>query len=256
MFNLKRGLYLLRTQKGKCVGCKKMNFLENDAKGWRKARATLVESPGNFGAWPLLRASQERISENMRTLSRKFVVLLALVVASGLLASAFAQKAAKTKASKKTTKATPVATKFLAKGDGIETCIVTGEKLESKNIKGEFFGREVYFCCADCLAQAQKNPAAYVKKTEAEQLTAVKAVLAKSGNSHGDHHGDHHATPAKEAGKFLGKGDGIETCPVTGEAISKDVSVEVEGRTVYACCPGCLDKIKKNPELYLKPTNK
>lgn len=192
----------------------------------------------------------------MKPFSKKFMLFLALVVVSGLLASAFAQKAAKTKASKKTTKATPAATKFLAKGDGIDTCIVTGEKLENKNIKGQFFGREVYFCCPDCLATAQKNPAAYVKKSEAEQIEAVKAVLAKSGNSHGDHHGDHHATPSKDAGKFLGKGDGVETCPVTGEAISKDVSVEIAGRTVYACCPGCLDKIKKSPELYLKPTTK
>ena len=145
----------------------------------------------------------------------------------------------------------------LLERDGIEYCAVTGEKLENKNIKAAFFGRDVYFCCADCLAQAQKNPAAYVKKTEAEQIAAVKPMMAKAGEAHGDHHGEHNAKPAtKDAAKFLGKGNGIETCPVTGEAISKDVSVEVEGRTIYACCPGCLDKIKKNPELYLKPVIK
>jgi YHS domain-containing protein len=192
----------------------------------------------------------------MKTLSRAIVTVLALVVTSGLMTSALAQKATKAKAGRKAAKTSTIAAKFLAKGDGIEYCVVTGEKLENKNVKGEFFGREVYFCCADCLAQAQKNPAAYVKKTEAEQIKAVKAVLAKAGKSHDDHHGDHHATPSKEAGRFLGKGDGVETCPVTGEAISKDVSVEIDGRTVYACCPGCLDKIKQNPEFYLKPTNK
>jgi YHS domain-containing protein len=183
------------------------------------------------------------------------MLALSLIVISGLLVTAFAQKASKAKPGKKAAKAATAA-KFLAKGDGIEYCVVTGEKLENKNVKGEFFGREVYFCCNDCLAQAQKTPAAYVKKTEAEQIEAVKAVLAKAGGSHGDHHGDHHAkdaAAAKGEAKFLGKGDGIETCPVTGEAISKDVSVEVAGRTVYACCPGCLDKIKNHPELYLKP---
>lgn len=192
----------------------------------------------------------------MKSMFRNATLILSLIAISGLFAATFAQKPTKTKAVKKATKV-----EFLAKGDGVESCPVTGEKLESKTIKAEFFGREVYFCCNDCLATAQKNPAAYVKKTEDAQIAAVKAMTAKAGKSHGDnhgdHHGDHHGNAAKaEAGKFLGKGDGIETCPVTGEAISKDVKVEVDGRTVYACCPGCLDKIKKNPELYLKSDKK
>ncbi len=192
----------------------------------------------------------------MKTTLRNLTLLFALIVISGLTISAFAQKSAKTKTGKKAAQTATTEAKFLAKGDGIEYCAVTGEKLENKNVKATFFGRDVHFCCADCLAQAQKNPTAYVKKTEAEQIAAVKGVMAKAGDAHGDHHGDHAQPASKDAAKFLGKGDGIETCPVTGEAISKDVSVEVAGRTVYACCSGCLDKIKKNPELYLKPVSK
>jgi YHS domain-containing protein len=189
----------------------------------------------------------------MKFMLKNVMLLLALVAISGVMGSALAQKAAKNKAGKKAAKGVLPEIKFLAKGDGIETCIVTGEKLENKTIHAEFFGREVYFCCNDCKDAAVKNPAAYVKKTEAEQIAAVKAVMAKAGG----HHDDHHAAPAtKGEAKFLGKGDGIETCPVTGEAISKEVSVEVDGRRVYACCPGCLDKIKKNSELYLKSANK
>ncbi len=184
---------------------------------------------------------------------KQLLLIISLVVVSGLVVSALAQKAAKNKAGKKTTKTAPVAAKFLGMGDGIENCAVTGEKLESKAIKGEFFGREVYFCCEGCLAKAQKNPALYIKKTEAEQQAAVQGVAAKEGHAHGDHH-------AKEATKpeasFLGKGDGITTCPVTGEPISKDVSFEVNGKTYYACCPGCIEKVQKNPELYLKPISK
>ncbi len=51
---------------------------------------------------------------------------------------------------------------------------------------------------------------------------------------------------------FLGKGDGMTTCPVTGESVSKQFSTEIYGRAVYFCCPNCLDAAKKNPELYLK----
>lgn len=123
--------------------------------------------------------------------------------------------------------------KFLGKGDGVTTCAVTGEDLADKSIHGEFFGRTVYFCCAGCLAKAQKNPELYVKATAAEQSKA-----------------------AQEASGFLGKGDGIETCPVTGEPVNKTMKGEVNGRTFYVCCEGCIDTVKKNPDLYLKPEKK
>lgn len=142
---------------------------------------------------------------------------------------------------------------FKAKGDGEETCPVTGEKLESKDVKGEFFGRTVYFCCAGCMAEAKKSPAAYVKPTLAEQRAALKA--APKSEAHGEHH--HGAQDAaKGESKFLGKGDGITTCPVTGEAVNKELKGEANGRTFYVCCAGCLDTVKKNPDLYLKKDEK
>jgi YHS domain-containing protein len=55
-----------------------------------------------------------------------------------------------------------------------------------------------------------------------------------------------------EAKKFLGKGDGITTCPVTGEPVDKNISAEINGKTVYFCCASCREAVKKNPELYLK----
>ncbi|MFN7930600.1 MAG: hypothetical protein U0Y68_22295 [Blastocatellia bacterium] len=66
-------------------------------------------------------------------------------------------------------------------------------------------------------------------------------------------HKEHPLPGAKpEAKAFLGKGDGVTTCPVTGEAIDKNVSAEINGKTVYFCCASCRDTVKKNPELYLK----
>ncbi len=55
-----------------------------------------------------------------------------------------------------------------------------------------------------------------------------------------------------EPKKFLGKGDGVMTCPVTGEPVDKNISAEINGKTVYFCCASCRDAVKKNPELYLK----
>jgi hypothetical protein len=66
-------------------------------------------------------------------------------------------------------------------------------------------------------------------------------------------HKEHPLPDARsETKKFLGKGDGVTTCPVTGEPVDKEVSAEINGRTVYFCCASCRDAVKKNPELYLK----
>lgn len=180
---------------------------------------------------------------------KQHAFLLTLTLLGGLVFAAFAQHADH---QDKSGKQAPAEGKFLAKGDGVESCPVSGEKLESKNVKADFYGRTVYFCCEDCLATAKKQPELYIKKTEAEQKEAVKGIAAKE-----NHHGDHHAKEGNKAeAKFLGKGDGVTTCPVTGEPINKEVKAEIDGRIVYACCPGCLDTVKKNPELYLKPASK
>ena len=58
---------------------------------------------------------------------------------------------------------------------------------------------------------------------------------------------------AKAEPEFLGKGDGITTCPVSGEPVNKEIKFGFAGRTVYFCCENCRDAFKKNPEKYLKP---
>jgi YHS domain-containing protein len=124
---------------------------------------------------------------------------------------------------------------FLGKGDGIETCPVTGEPI-SKEIKAEINGRTVYACCPDCLDTVKKDPDLYLKKESGQKKDEKQEE--------------------KKEETFLGKGDGIETCPVMGMPVDKDVKMEINGRTVYACCPGCLETIKANPDLYLKKTDK
>src|SRR5262245_23466348 len=74
----------------------------------------------------------------------------------------------------KATAAKAVKGEFLGKGDGLKTCPVTGDEIQNKDVKGRFFGRTVYFCCPDCLADAKKNPSAYIKRTQAAQIAATK----------------------------------------------------------------------------------
>lgn len=184
-----------------------------------------------------------------------FRILLIAIFAASLAVSALAHDKhkhdAKTTGKQEKAVAGKAAAEFLGKGDGVETCPVTGEAITNKDNKAVFFGRTVYFCCAGCLAEARKNPALYVKKTHQEQLAALKA--APKPADHHDHAAMAAGQDAKPAGStFLGKGDGVETCPVTGEPVNKNVKAEINGKTVYACCDDCLAKVKKNPELYLK----
>lgn len=68
---------------------------------------------------------------------------------------------------------------FQGRGDGVHTCPVTGEKVTTKSLKADYFGRTVYFCCHGCLKAAQRNPERFVKATMTEQQSAVKTYVAK-----------------------------------------------------------------------------
>ncbi len=53
---------------------------------------------------------------------------------------------------------------------------------------------------------------------------------------------------AKEAQK-----PGPQTaCPVMGGKINKELFVDHAGKRIYACCEGCLPKIRKDPAKYIK----
>lgn len=59
----------------------------------------------------------------------------------------------------------------------------------------------------------------------------------------------------KSSSIFAGRGDGITTCPVTGEKIkTKKHKMDLYGRTVYFCCHGCLKAAKTTPDKFVKPT--
>ncbi len=40
-------------------------------------------------------------------------------------------------------------------------------------------------------------------------------------------------------------------CPIMGGAINKKLFVDVKGKRIYVCCPGCIGEIKANPDAAL-----
>jgi hypothetical protein len=72
-----------------------------------------------------------------------------------------------------------------------------------------------------------------------EQLVKSKSITPKVK-----------ATPV-----FEGRGDGITICPVTGEKITnKAYQAKLHDRVVLFCCKGCLQRARRDPDRYLKPT--
>ncbi len=41
-------------------------------------------------------------------------------------------------------------------------------------------------------------------------------------------------------------------CPVMGGKINKAQFADVNGKRIYTCCPGCIGKIKADPEKYIR----
>lgn len=42
------------------------------------------------------------------------------------------------------------------------------------------------------------------------------------------------------------------TCPIMGGTINKKLFVDVLGKRIYVCCPGCIGAIKADPQAALK----
>ncbi|MGH9829467.1 MAG: YHS domain-containing protein [Blastocatellia bacterium] len=91
-------------------------------------------------------------------------------------------------------------------------CPVTGDGV-NPNLRIEYQGQYVYFCCDGCPEQFKSDPAKYIAKMSTEDREAIKAN---------------------------------EKCPVTGDAVNKDLWLESEGRKVYFCCPNCVAEFKKD----------
>jgi YHS domain-containing protein len=98
------------------------------------------------------------------------------------------------------------------------TCPVMGGKID-KSVYTEHDGKRIYVCCKGCIAKIDEDPAVYIKKLEDAGIT-LERVQTK--------------------------------CPVMGGEINKNLFVEHDGMKIYVCCPGCIAKIKADPEKYAK----
>lgn len=97
-------------------------------------------------------------------------------------------------------------------------CPIMGGKVDP-NQYVDVEGQRIRVCCAGCLAKIEADP---------EKALATLA-------SRGEH--------AESLQKI---------CPIMGKAIDGKLFVEFRGRRIYACCGGCLTKIRKDPAGYAR----
>ena len=79
----------------------------------------------------------------------------------------------------------------------LTTCVVSGEPLDAMNgaIVIQHEGREVRFCCRECVTQFNEDPAKYLallNQAEKSGQTTVPGDVDHHEAGHHDHEGHHH----------------------------------------------------------------
>jgi YHS domain-containing protein len=159
-------------------------------------------------------------------------------------------------------------------------CPVSGKDI-SKTVYADYDGKRVYFCCADCKAAFEKDPAKYIKKLKAdgvklEMVTHPQSACPFTGKdinkmTYSDYDGQRvyfccpnckaafEKAPQKTIDKLNAEGVSLEKvahkqslCPVMGGEINTSLFSDYEGKRVYFCCPMCKPEFEKDPAKYIQ----
>jgi hypothetical protein len=118
--------------------------------------------------------------------------ILVSLVAAGLSSGALFARNGEDQGKPKTPPAGQTQTDGAKAGYPLDTCVVSGEKLEGGTMGGPVDhihkeegkpDRLVRFCCKGCIPDFQKAPAKYLQK-----IDDAAAAKAKGADGHGGHH--------------------------------------------------------------------
>jgi len=211
---------------------------------------------------------------------KKFMSIIGLsAFCLGLSLTAFASENAP---AKKEDKRIEAELKAMKERKPQSKCPIMAGKLDEKS-SVEYMGYLIKTCCPDCIAAVKKDPVAAIQKIRANgEKPALAAnfksqtVCPLSGEPVKD---DVYVVKNNVLVKFccpdckakfvkdwdkslaamLKKGQAPilltlaqTACPLTGEAINKESSVEYKGKKIYFCCEDCKAKFNASPEKYLQ----
>jgi hypothetical protein len=104
----------------------------------------------------------------------------------------------------------------------LDTCPISGEKLDATAVDFVVGTRLVRTCCAKCKKTVLKNPRSALDKIDAALIEAQRPGYA------------------------------LKTCVVSGEPLGDDAVDQLYGtRLVRFCCSKCIKQFDKDPETYL-----
>ena len=140
---------------------------------------------------------------------KKITVFVSFLLVVSLIAFNFAVYAE----DKKTDKAEK---QFVIDLKNAKCPVMGGDALEGLYTIHE--GKMYHFCCNGCPAEFKKDPAKYIAKV----------------------------VPVAEKDQAKIEVVGNKECPVTGEAVDKNITAVKDGKLYYFCCNDCVKKFSKD----------
>jgi len=138
-------------------------------------------------------------------------------------------------------------------------CPVSGEAA-NKEIFTEYKGQKVYFCCNDCKATFEKDPAKYETKIKKcneackkECKESCKKECKESCDKASEKKCDKASGCCKSDEKMGDKAKGCKeamVCPVSGKPANKEIFSEYKGQKVFFCCTDAKAAFDKDPAKY------
>ena len=107
---------------------------------------------------------------------------------------------------------------------------------------GVAFTSSAFLFLSGCSRESTPNP----QQADAAHAQQKTHVQEHDGPEHGGHEADHKQGDESASAEISQK-----ICPVMGNPIDPEVSIEHKGRKVYFCCKPCIEKFEKEPAKYL-----
>jgi len=108
-------------------------------------------------------------------------------------------------------------------------------------------------CCGGgggcCRGATPNDPPAASSRPSSAAIDPLAAPPANRGDSVAANRSPSSALPSQ------GLYGGQKTCPVTGEPLGSmgaPIPVTVKGQTIYVCCRGCVAKVQRDPDAFLR----
>ena len=120
------------------------------------------------------------------------------------------------------------------------TCPVSGKPVDAE-FAVLFDNKNVGFCCGNCKAAFEKEPAKFAAKIKADAAPAPKPEERKP-----------EAKPEEKKPAAAPTAKAVNTkCPRTGQPVNAELTATHNNKTIAFCCETCQGKFKATPEKYL-----